>query len=300
MAASAAMALGGCETRDFGPLPTAEKDRALLCAQTGVIAIGMRAQFDTAAAKDRMLAKVTRLNAATGFETLFPQAATDVAGAIGGADTAANAVQSHWLTTLNACLKAYDIEEEPLPALPADPYRRAITCAAATALDATRGMALDPRATVANDPQGYYFIHKAAQIAGNGALDQAGTAATAAVRPVLDAGTGHLFAERCRADDAKAATAATVGLPADMLTAGVICTTTFASLKDRGIGVGMNASNLAHRYALAEKRVDQVMAAMTVDEPAVSAARRAEIAHVASVGNGDAVANACLKRFPPA
>ena len=297
--ASAAMALAGCGAHDYGELPANDKARALLCAQTGVIAVGMRAQFDTPQAKDRVLDKVGQLNTATGFEKLFPQASTDMAGAIGGAEAAANAVQSHWLSTLNACLKAYDIAQEPVPALPADPYSQTVTCAAATALDATRGVALNPNAAAADDPQAYYFIHKAALAAGKPLVEVA-NAANAQVKPVLDAGTGHVFAEKCRSADAKAVSPAKLPLPGDPLVAGVICTTAFASLKGRGIGLGADASNAAHRYQLAEKRVDLALAKLQADDAAVAAAGREEIAYVAKVGNGDAVAEACLARFPPA
>ena len=292
-----ALAASGCAARDFGDLPKDERDRAMLCMRAGVAGVGMTAQAGQKEAKDRLIGKVRQLSEATSFETLFPKAKTDMEGALGGQQVAAQAVQSNWLSTLNSCLKAYDVALEPTPSLPAAPYEQAVMCAAATALDASRGKAINPNAAVVDDPQGFYFVHKAAHLAGKPTLEPA-NAAVDAIKPLLDNGAGHLFAEQCRKADPKAATPVSQSLPADPVITGVICTTALSALKGGGLAVGAGDTERGGRYAAGERRVDAALAKLTVDKATVLAAQRPAAAYVAQTGNGIAAADTCLQRYP--
>lgn len=287
----------GCAARDFGDLPKDARDRALLCMQAGVTALGLTAEFKDKAAKDRVAAKVRRLGEATAFESHFPQAKTDMATALGGQDAVVEAVQSNWLSTLNTCLTAYDLDAEPVPALPTAAYENAVTCAASVALAATRGKAINPNAAVVDDPQGFYFVHKAAALSGKPTIEPA-NAAVDALKPLLDNGAAQLFAEHCRKADPKAATPTPQPLPADPIVTGVVCTTALSALKDGGLAVGAGDTEQGGRYAAGEPRVAAALEKLTVTEAQVLAAQKPAAAYVAQVGGGTAIADACLQHYP--
>ncbi|MCP3734320.1 hypothetical protein M9979_05435 [Sphingomonas sp. RP10(2022)] len=295
--AMAAVLLAGCGERDYGDLPRDERTRAILCMRAGVLALGNTAQGGTAEAKQRLADKVRQLGEVTRLQELVPGAKDDMLAALGGEKAVTEAVQAVWLTPLNQCFAAYDIAAEPVPSLPAAPYERATTCAAAVAIDAARGKAIDPGSAVVYDPQGFYFAWKAAHDARKPPLDAA-NAAVDAMKPLVRNGAAQIFAAACRKEDAKATTAMPRPLPADPVVAGVICSSTLGALRHGGLAVGAGDTAAARSYAAGAQRVAVALGRLSVDAAAVTAAYTPAAAYVAATGNAAAVADACLKRFP--
>ncbi|RYD94914.1 MAG: hypothetical protein EOP61_20740, partial [Sphingomonadales bacterium] len=206
LAIAMASLLGACAERDFGDLPKDPKQRAQTCIRASILHVGTRTEAHDKAGAEAATAKMQQLMEASGFVGHFPDAKSDPAKAFGTNEEIANAAQADWLTTLNRCLNAYDIAPEPEPSLPADPYEQALTCAAATALDNSRGKAINPNSRTVSDPEGYYFVHKAAKLKGGpDGVVAASDGAIEALKRLLGTGAGHLFAQRCREADAKAA-----------------------------------------------------------------------------------------------
>lgn len=295
--AGAAIVLAGCAPRDFGDLPKDAKERAQTCIRAAILHVGTATE---AGDKPRIAAatdKMKQLMEATDFVEHFPDAKSDTAKAFGTNDEIANAAQSNWLTTLNQCFKAYEIALEPEPSLPADPHQQAITCAAATALDNSRGKAVNPNSRTVSDPEGYYFVHKAAKLKGgpDGAVI-ASNASIEALKQLLGNGAGHLLAQQCRKADPKATKGSAAALPEDPLEAAAICSPLLSQLKQGGLAVGAGDTEVGGRYAAAEAKWDARLAALPVTAEQVAVARARALDQVVAAGRSDALAELCAKQ----
>lgn len=295
--AGAAMMLAGCGERDYGDLPKDARERAQACIRASILHVGTATKAGDKAKTQAATDKMKQLMEATDFDAQFPQAKDDPARAFGTNEEIANAAQSNWLSTLNSCFKAYDIAPEPVPALPADPYEQAITCAAATALDNSRGKAINPNARTVSDPEGYYFAHKAAKLKGGAdGVVAASDASIKALEKLLESGAGHLFAEQCRKADPKAVKGSAAALPADALEAGAVCSPLLGQLKQGGLGVGAGDTEVGGRYGAAEARWDAELNTLSVTDAQIAAAQAKALDYVVASGRSDAVAELCAKK----
>lgn len=290
---SASLLASGCGAQDFGDLPEDSKERALLCTRAGVMLIGAtpstdKARFDRVSAKGRELAN------ANGFYSLFPGSNEDPGKALGTEAAIQSAVGSHWATTINTCFKAYGIEEEPIPALPREPYERTVVCAAAIAYDNLGGREIDPEARIIYDPQAGYLLHKAAILAGGAnKLAKANDDATTRLGQVMTAGTARAWAAECRKSDPKI-DKATAALPTDDATALTICDDVLSLAEEGGLAKDAKGSVPAKRYAAAYRTVHARFSAMPT--PA-SEAIEAAIKTVAESGRLDQIGDQCATRF---
>lgn len=292
-----AILFAGCAEPDFGDLPQDAKQRALTCIRASILHVGTVTEAGDKARGEAATGKMTQLMDASGFVEHFPDAKKDPAKAFGTNDEIANAAQADWLTTLNTCFKAYDIPLEPEPSLPADPYQQAITCAAATALDNSRGKAINPNSRTVSDPEGYYFVHKAAQLKGGpDGVVAASDASIEALKALLGTGAGHLFAQQCRKADVKATKGSAAALPADPLVAGAICSPLLGQLKQGGLAVGAGDTEQGGRYAGAETKWDDILKGISATDEQIAAARATALAYVVEAGRADAVAGLCDKK----
>lgn len=297
LVAGAAILLAGCGERDYGDLPKDARERAQACIRASILHVGTATKIGDKAKTQAATDKMKQLMEAADFNEQFPQAKDDPAKAFGTNEEIANAAQSNWLSTLNSCFKAYDIAPEPVPSLPADPYEQAVTCAAATALDNSRGKAINPNSRTVSDPEGYYFAHKAAKLKGGAdGVVAASDASIKALEKLLESGAGHLFAEQCRKADAKAAKGTAAALPGDTLEAGAICSPLLGQLKQGGLAVGAGDTELGGRYAAAETKWDATINALPVNDAQIAAARTKALDYVVASGRSDAVAELCAKR----
>jgi hypothetical protein len=294
--AGAAILLAGCQERDFGDLPKDAKERALTCIRASILHVGTATQAGDKARIASATEKMKQLMEATGFVDHYPDARSDPAKAFGSNEEIANAGQTNWLSTLNGCFKAYEIALEPEPALPADPYDQAVTCSAATALDNSRGKAINPNSRTASDPEGYYFVYKAAKLkAGASQVLAASNASVDMLKGLLSAGSAHLLAEQCRKADPKASKGSASALPADPLEAGAICAPLLGQLKQGGLAVGAGDTELGGRYAKAEAKWRSVLDGIAVTDAQIAAAQAKAVDYVAGAGRSDAIAEVCSK-----
>jgi hypothetical protein len=290
---SAALLVSGCGSQDFGDLPKDPKERALLCTRAGVMLIGAtpstdKERFDRVAAKSRELAN------ANGFYSLFPGSNEDPSSALGTEAAIQSAVGSHWATTINVCFKAYGIGEEPVPALPREPYERTVVCAAAIAYDNLGGRDMDAEARIIYDPQAGYLLHKAAILAGGAdKLTAANDDATTRLGQVMTAGTARAWAAECRKTDPKIDKAA-AALPTDDPTALTICDDVLSFAEEGGLAKGAKGSVAAKRYAAAYRTVHARFSA--IPTPAPEAIEKA-IRTVAESGRLDQIGDQCIARF---
>lgn len=292
-----AITLSACAERDFGDLPQDPEQRAQTCIRASILHVGTATAARDKAGTEAATAKMQKLMEASGFVEYFPGAKSDPAKAFGTNDEIANAAQADWLTTLNACSKAYDIALEPEPSLPADPYEQALTCAAATALDNSRGKAINPNSRTVSDPEGYYFVHKAAKLKGGpDGVVAASDAAIEALKKLLGTGAGRLFAQQCRKADAKAAKGSAAVLPVNPLISGAICSPLLGQLKQGGLAVGAGDTEQGGRYATAEAKWDKTLGALSVTNEQIAAARAEALDYVVAAGRSDAVAELCAKK----
>ncbi|WP_066798829.1 hypothetical protein [Sphingomonas soli] len=292
-----ALTLAACTERDYGDLPKDPKERAQACLRASILHVGTRTEAGDKAGTEAATAKMRELMEAIDFARHFPDAKSDPAKAFGTNEEIANAAQADWLTTLNRCFAAYEIALEPEPSLPAAPYEQALTCAAATSLDNSRGKAINPNSRTVSDPEGYYFVHKAAKLKGGAdGVVAASDAAIEALKQLLGTGAGHLLAKRCRETDPKAVKGSAAALPADPLTAGAVCSPLLGQLKQGGLAVGAGDTELGGRYAAAEAKWDAELNTIAASDAQIAAAQGAALDYVVASGRSDAVAGLCVKK----
>ncbi|HEX8301493.1 hypothetical protein [Sphingomonas sp.] len=297
LAIGTAIILAACAEPDFGDLPKDDKQRAQTCIRASILHVGMATETGDKGRAEDATEKMQQLMEASGFVQHFPGAKEDPAKAFGTNEEIANAAQADWLTTLNTCFRAYDIPLEPEPSLPADPYQQAITCAAATALDNSRGKAINPNSRAVSDPEGYYFVHKAAKLKGGpDGMVTASNAAIDTLKTLVGTGAGHLFALQCRTADPKAAKGSAPALPTDPLLSAAICSPLLGQLKQGGLAVGAGDTEQGGRYATAEAKWDRALGTLSATNEQVAAAQAKALDYVVAAGRSDAVAELCVKK----